>query len=141
MTVPTRIVLIVAMVASVAACARPDRDLERKIALEFHKGPGTVIRLASLTSFQWDIVHVFPPYSSKEIIDKQLGISWPEASRTGIFDSDAISLLVFMRNGSVVRYARPLRSDGDFADIDNPHGLEPAKAVFVVGPGRVFRLS
>src|SRR5687768_5615059 len=88
----------------VLACSRSDRALERRIAAEARKGSGTVVRLASLTGFSWERLHVFGPYSPQDHIDRELGFSWPEAARTGIAEDDSIALLVFVNRGAVVRH-------------------------------------
>jgi hypothetical protein len=133
--------------AAQAACSNSDRALESRIAVEARKGAGTLVRIASLTDFAWERLHVFGPYATQEDINQELGFAWPEAARTGIAGRDAIALLVFVRDGAVVRYVAQARREVDFADVKIPGGLLPSEAVFVVRiedrgqPWRVFHLA
>lgn len=115
-----------------AACSPSDRTLENRIDAEVRKGAGTLVRIAALTEFSWERLHVFAPYVSQEVIDRELGFAWPAAAGTGISDNDAIALLVFVKSGAVVRYVAHPRAKGDFAQVKIPGGLSPAEAVFVV---------
>jgi len=128
---PPLLALVLAAAAHIA-CSDSDRALERRLAMEADKGAGTVVRIASLTDFAWESVHVFGPYASQEAINHELGFAWPEAARTGISGSDGIALLVFVRDGAVVRYVAQPRREGDFAHVKMPGGLSPSEAVFVV---------
>lgn len=135
----------VLLLVGVHGCSRSDGDLERRIAAEASRDLGALVRIESLTDFAWEQLHVFPPYSSQDWIDSQLGFAWPAAARTGIFDSDGIALLVFVRDSEVVRYVAQPRGKGDFAYVKGAGTLTPASAVFVVREDierrRVFHLA
>ena len=138
-TTGRRVFGVAACLAAVAAVlvwtrgSLADEGLARRIESEARKGAGTVVRLDDLTDFAWDRVHVFDPYASQATIDRGLGFAWPEAKRTGIGDSDGVALLVFVKDGSVVRYVRQRRM-ADFAGLGCERGLAPVEAVFVVRP-------
>src|SRR5437763_1140746 len=141
-------ILLAVIAALEAGCSHSDRRLERRIASEADKGAGTVVHLSSLTDFSWDELHIFAPYTSQGTIDAQLGFAWSEAAATGLSDNKGIALLVFVKDGKVVRYVAHPRNKGDFADVTPPRrGLAPAAAVFVVRienrgqPRRVFHLA
>ena len=113
-----------------AGCTRPDRGLEERIAAEALRD-GAIVRIETLTDFAWTRLHIFPPYSSQAEIDRELGFEWP-AARTGIFDSDGITLLIFVHEGAVVRHVTQPRGKGDFADVKVRGGLTPHDAIFTV---------
>jgi hypothetical protein len=126
-------------VLALIACSGADRSLERRIAAQGRRAAGTTVSLGSLTEFPWERLYIFPPYTSREVIDRELGFTWKQASRTGIARDDGIALLVFVDAGKVVRYVVQPRSDGDFAAVKTPGGLSRADAVFTVavnGAGR-----
>ena len=136
--------LIPLLLVTHMACSQSDRALGGRIAAEARKGSGTLVRLASLTDFSWERLHVFGPYTPQTHIDRELGFSWPEAARTGIAEDDSIALLVFVSGGAVVRYVAHPRQEGDFAEVATTGGLSPSEAVFIVIPehGRpVFQLE
>jgi hypothetical protein len=126
-------VAAVALAAVGAGCSGSDGELARRIAAEVAKGAGTVVRLAEVADFSWDRLHIFDPYSSRDLIESRLGFEWPQADHTGIRDSDGVTLLVFVKSGEVVRYVTQPRTQ-DFAGLNQPAGFSPAEAVFTVTP-------
>lgn len=76
--------------------------------------PGELV-LADVTSFAWDEVFVFGPYTALERINEALGESFGAASMAQIHERDDIVVLVFRRGGKVLVKAPFARSDGDFA--------------------------
>lgn len=118
-----------------AGCSRsgPDRELERRVLEEASRGAGTVVRMATLTGFAWDRLHIFDPYTMRDRIEAELGFAWPEADRTGIDSSDGMALLVFVKDGAVVRYVAQRRW-ADFAGQHRRGGYAPADAAFRVTP-------
>jgi hypothetical protein len=135
-------VAAVALAAVVAGCSGSDGELAQRIAAEVAKGAGTVVRLAEVAEFSWDRLHIFDPYSSRDLIESRLGFEWPQADHAGIRDSDGVTLLVFVKSGEVVRYVTQPRNHGDFAGLNQPAGFSSAEAVFTVTPrgDRAFRL-
>jgi hypothetical protein len=124
---------LVALSTLAQACSRGnDADLAAKIAQAVDHGNGTVLTMEQLTRFSWDRLHVFPPYTTAEQVDRELGVSWASSHPTGIEARDDISLLVFMSGGQVVRFVTLRRGDGDFAAVHRPGGYARADAVFTV---------
>lgn len=125
-----RLALFIAVFAA-TGCTGSDRGLEERIAAAALRD-GAILRIEGLTGFAWERLYIFPPYSSQGEIDAELGFEWPAAARTGIFDSDRITLLVFVRGRAVVRHVTQPRGEGDFADVQAPGGLTPRDAIFAV---------
>jgi hypothetical protein len=74
---------------------------------------GRPFRLSAVTSFEWDRFYVFPPNSTPERIDRTLGFEWEQADHSNIGSDDSINLLVFVREGEVVRAFDHDRGRGD----------------------------
>jgi hypothetical protein len=92
-------------------------------------------RLSAVTDFDWDRVHALPPYADPESIVRELGVDWDGAGDTESRHNDAYDLLVFVKDGEVVR-AFDQQGDGDLTCIDPPvvrGGLTPAEAVLRAG--------
>jgi len=131
-----RAIGIVALAVAVTGpgCSGSDAELGRRIAAEVAKGAGTVVQMADVTDFSWQQFHTFDPYSSRGLIESRIGFEWPQADRTGIQDSDGMTLLVFVGDGAVVRHVTQPRDQGDFTGLDYPAGFTPTEAVFTVMP-------
>ena len=91
-----------------------------------------LVDFSLLTSFSWDKLYIFSPYSPPESIDTALGKYWIGSRFTEIKSSDRISLLVFTKNGKVVRYLEFPRSRGDFSPAANESGYPMPLAKFIV---------
>jgi hypothetical protein len=74
---------------------------------------GRPFRLAAVTPFEWDRFYVFPPNSTPERINRTLGFEWEQADHSNIGSDDSINLLVFVRDGDVVRAFDHDRGRGD----------------------------
>jgi hypothetical protein len=127
---PAAFVLTLALLAS--ACSQSDSALQKAIAGAVAVGDGTVFRMSDLAEFEWDRLHVIPPYTASDEIDRELGFHWPSAQSTGIEQRDDIALLVFVRGAEVVRYVDFPRRDGDFSAVDRPGGFSRKAAIFAV---------
>jgi hypothetical protein len=57
------------------------------------------VNLKDLTSFEWDTVYSFDPYTSKEQIYETVGYKWDNISEAL---SEGINQVVFMKDGKVV---------------------------------------
>jgi len=107
-------------------------SVSQRIAQRVASDDGRPIDLAELTDFDWDRVYCFDCYSERSDIEKRLGFSWPGLGGSGIEMSDGVTLIVFVKDGQVVRSFDQPRNKGDFGRIDNPHGLWKSDARFVV---------
>jgi hypothetical protein len=105
------------VLASLAACDRPGGDLSREIARQFHLSGGGSVNLAQAVAGSWEEVCVLGPYSDNVTASNTLGFDWNAESRTSIQTNEAISLLVFLRDGDVVDYVEHPRADGDFSRV------------------------
>ena len=99
--------LLVTMVGFGLLASRgfPDSELGQKIdaaALEATSANDRDILLGNLTGFAWDEVCVFGPSATKESVDETIDIAW---SRAGDSVSENELLLVFVRDGAVVKHA------------------------------------
>ena len=94
---------------------------------------GKPVRLASVTGFEWDRVHVFPPYTTHDTVREQLGFDWGGADDSDIDMLDWITLLVFVRDGEVVAAYDHDVTGGNFSEIRHDEdGLTPREAVLSV---------
>ena len=86
----------------------PDDPLEARLGQA--RDEGRTVRLADLTDFAWDEVHLFNEYTRKETIEKVVG-----APVIGSDYHSAGSLLVFEDGGKVVR---KVEVSGDYLRAD-----------------------
>ncbi|OYD08982.1 hypothetical protein [Paludifilum halophilum] len=94
--------------------------------LQSGEGSG-LMRMNYVTTFDWDRMYVFQPYTSAKEIRKKLGFDWAKAEETGIENSDTHQLVVFVQGDDVVRYVKVPRKAGTFSV---KKGLTPGNAVF-----------
>jgi hypothetical protein len=95
-------------------------------------------RLSSVTDFDWDRVYAFPPYTSPEEIERELGFDWGGAGDSASRTNDAWYLLVFVNGGQVARAFDQEIVRGHLACIGGSFvegGLSPSEAVFRVTHG------
>ena len=59
------------------------------------------INLAEVTTFEWDVVYSFEPYTPKELIYETVGYEWDRISETV---SEGMEQIVFLKDGKVVCY-------------------------------------
>lgn len=97
----------------------------------YEEGETACVDLAKVTTFAWEKLYIFRPYRSSEEIDRILGTFWLESRFLTISSNDGVTLLVFMRNGSVVQYVELSRGAADLAFADNMYGYDPQKSCFV----------
>ncbi|MCZ8520684.1 MULTISPECIES: hypothetical protein [Paenibacillus] len=60
---------------------------------------GREVRIKDYTPFEWDLLYIFPAYTSPDRINKQLGYEW---TNEHLSVSDEQTILVFTRQGKVV---------------------------------------
>lgn len=86
------------------------------------------IVLKNYTSFEWDRVYVFPPYTPKDKVKRESGLR-----KTTVIDtSDSITLLVFKDQGLVVTYFEVKRYKADFSELYKEGGHSVSEAEFFV---------
>jgi hypothetical protein len=82
-------------------------------------------------AFAWDRMYVFGCYSSRASVEKALGFSWPDFSKTTIEYSDSVVLVVFVHHGKVVGWYEQPRSI-ELGYLANDKGYTRSEAVFDV---------
>jgi hypothetical protein len=75
---------------------------------------GGSVALPEVARFEWDRVLIVQPGTPREAISARLGYEW-----TGIDTVDGGELLLFVRDGKVVRFA-DYRGSNTFAGIEKP---------------------
>ena len=73
-----------------------------------------VVRLPEVANFDWERVLIVQPGTSRAAISKRLGHEW-----TGIDTVDGGDLLLFVKDGKVVRFA-DYRGSNTFAGFERP---------------------
>jgi hypothetical protein len=106
----------------------------------YKKGEVSEIDISLLTTFTWDRLYVFGPYTELSKLDSMFGISWRDKCHTTIESQDGVALLVFVSENRVVvctdyyRYGSSNNVDGhDFVDLQEyKSGFLPEEARFVI---------
>ena len=91
---------------------------------------GGTVNLREVASFPWDRVLLVQPETPRDAISEQLGFEW-----TGIDTVDGGDLLIFLRDGKVVRFA-DYRGTGQFEGFERPFDELPD--TLAVDAGRVI---
>ena len=116
------------------SCSKPlgtDDPFVDDLADALHKGDRSALRLADATSFDWDQVFIFPPYTSMENIFARIEVAAvPAIERSGIDERDDACLLVFLDKRQLSKVAIVPRGKVDFAGIGEAGPLSPEVAVF-----------
>lgn len=122
-------------IASCESSTRSDEALLEILAARIEAEPAgatSAIALDSLTSFDWDRVYLFLPFTGEDELRERLGKDWASVAQTGISSRDDIVLLVFVSGGQAVRLVKFPRRIGDFSEIEVGNGLAPSEARFRV---------
>lgn len=120
--------LLMAVLILVGCTRRSDNRFDRaKFATETSKN-GAIIRLADYSTFDWDRVHIFGPYTPAEVIKEEVGESVPFPHG----DSEGHCLLVFLSRGKVAAAFEVERNAGDFAELFHKGGYSREEAAFVI---------
>jgi hypothetical protein len=93
-----------------------------------------VLFMLEPTTFDWDRVFFFPPYSRPAVIHDRLGYAWPGAEHTRVASLDTHTLIVFTKAGRVVHALDYPRWRGDFSRLVEESGYARDDAVFSVVP-------
>ncbi len=94
---------------------------------------GTSIKIAELTTFDWDTFCVFSPYTTKEDVCTKLNPVFAECKTTVLNDVEEGSyLLAFTKNGRIVHRELFRRGKADFCEMSCVIELSRGRAVFKV---------
>ena len=105
-----------------------DQELSRAFGAMASKENETVVKMADATTFPWERLHIFGPYTTAETVEKELGFSWWRSDAIEMYDH--FGLLVFVREGKVVRFVIHSRGNGDLAECHRRGGFSPTDAIF-----------
>lgn len=98
-------------------------------------GGETVLALASVTDFGWDEVVILTPHTSGAQANAVLGFPWAEYFlHRDALASEAEDVLIFLKEGRIVRVVDHARADGDFADTLAARRISRKAAIFTVAP-------
>ena len=86
---------------------------------------------AAETSFAWDRMLVFGPYSNQTTVEKSLGFAWPGFRQTTIESSDSVCLIVFVKDKQVIHWCEQPRAI-ELGSLTNDTGYQPSEAKFEV---------
>ena len=127
----TIMLLFTILAILMVSCSKEDKSLEDAL---LKKKESDIVRLDSLTDFQWNSVYFVKPYTEKSEIEKYIGISSDE-----IYDniSDEGTLyMIFTLDDKVVYqiYGNPnnLGFDFDVGEYDKIKNISKEKSVFNV---------
>jgi hypothetical protein len=107
-----------------------ESDLSDAI-LQNINGEIPAVDFAKITTFSWDRLYIFEPYTSTEELDHIFG-NERRSFNTSIESNDGIILLVFTKDGRVVQYLDYGRGLGDYAYANNEAGYLLQEARFVM---------
>ena len=109
-----RIGALILTMAALCGCNDPTSS---SIAGQLSASEGQRVDLGSAVDGNWDRVCVLGPYSADADAAEALGFSWPAESLTDIARDDGISLLIFVREKSVLKFVEHPRRSGDFSNL------------------------
>lgn len=90
---------------------------DRKSLAYIRESKNSIIDLATMTPREWDRACVLGPYSRDATAEALLGFNWSIEKHSAIELSDAISLIVFVKAGKVVRDIDVPRNVADFSGL------------------------
>jgi len=114
--------LIVAAVALVREYEIiPHNQLDKDLRSSIKHNRGGTIQLSLITKFQWDRMHIFPPYGT--VLD-------PEGRKQDIDEGHCA--LQFTKNNKIVFTLLFKRIYGDFSELYRDEGYTPEESKFAV---------
>jgi hypothetical protein len=92
----------------------------------------SVIHVNDITTFAWDSLYIFKPYTPLDSINSTIGFEWSDLRTTRINTSDDFNLLIFIDNRVVVSFVRLPRNYGDFIRLKSNGPFVRSESSFVV---------
>src|SRR6267154_2066055 len=92
----------------------------------------STVSFSSVTTFKWDKVFIFGPYTPATNIDAALGYDWPSSAKTRIERSETEYLIVFTKNGTVVQSCEFSVEFGNFEPLYSPASFSYGAHIFTV---------
>jgi hypothetical protein len=126
------------LVGLLAACGNPAAGIQGRIE---EKATGSSFAMKDVTSFEWDRLFIYPPYSDPDRIDAEVG-AWVDAGHGNLFDGSMLTrsdicLLVFRDRGKVVATLEVNVHELDFQSSAGHAGGYPPQSRFVKRAGAV----
>lgn len=106
-------------------------DLQESFNTIINDKNATIIDLNDITKFNWEKAYLFSPYTSKDSINKSLGLKFKSDSR--IDTSDDIYLIVFINKEKIVQYSEIDRHQLDFSIAKGTY-LTPENSLITITP-------
>lgn len=105
--------MIVLVGLGTLSCSSDDR-VSLSIGASMNRGVGALIVLTEHTTFAWDKVCMFSPYTADADIDAVTGIHGAAKQAHGIQSRDDIAVLLFVHDGGIAASVAHPRDRGDF---------------------------
>lgn len=96
----------------------------------YKMGEVEVVDISAATTFSWQRLYIFGPYTPLLKINDTVGRSWRKKCYTDVHASEVVSLLVFTDDKTVVHCLDFPRNEGWFPEFRE--GLSPQEARFTV---------
>ena len=128
--------LVCAMVAG-SGCNKPGSEFTsdfKVLVASTSTNKEPVLSIGAVTTFSWDKLLVFQPYTPVGEIDKHIGYSWSHRDRVDYAVPEGAHALVFMKTGIVVCLIEFQRHSGDFVNMTNGSVVVPGSDFFKVEP-------
>jgi len=129
---------LVSLVALLAACGNPAAGIKGRIEA---KATGSSFAMKDVTTFAWDRLFIYPPYSDPDRIDAEVGAR-VDAGHGNLFGGSMLTrsdvcLLVFRDRGKVVATLEVNVHELDFQSSGGRAGGYPPQSRFVKHGGAV----
>ena len=108
-----KIITFIILITSIVSCSINEKSLESLILNELENSKE--LNLSNYNEFDWDSLIILGPYSNIEKIEMEKNIDLSNVSNS-IEMLDNINLIVFLKQGKVVRYSEINRNIADFND-------------------------
>ena len=104
-----------------------------RTAIEASANGSVPVQLSAITDFAWDRADILVNYKpSGSSTDCPFQWDWSRETRDKLIAGDLLTVIVFLKDGKLVRYLESRRDRADFVDVKNPY--TPETAVFRVSP-------
>jgi len=123
------------MCFGVCGCAKSDRSLITTLeqsARAAITNSNQVVKVSDVTDFKWDKLFIFQPYTPIDRINSRLGFRWIDPERVTLSVPETAYLLVFVKDGQVVRRIEFPRSVGDFSSLEAQEAFIYGRDIFDV---------
>ncbi len=119
---------------ALAACTPASYDVSRALGRVVADPDTRQVRIADLTAFDWDAMHLFNPYTQRAAVCAALKLGDEDCARSVQVESrdDGEMTLAFVKAGRVVHVQLHSRGRGDFTPVPEVQPIGRQAAVFSV---------